>query len=1222
MKRQASWSGRLRGAKKPATTTPTLTPARSPSLSTGESSANNGSLNPHSQPPTVVVVVTADQVRYHRLRAGHLVDSALRGPAGLTSLAAAHFGIQAQESTSAYVSLWQRLAHGAHESQPPTLEQFRDWFLDNNTGLIRIWGQRATLQMYDSADWPIVCAAVGEGVIANRIKSNRSGNVTGRDSSAELAAARKRVAAVLAQGESVAATDFIDWGFSPKLVYSVFMCATVEGQGARHDHGAGTVSLLKPRSVVVAPKAEASWRTWSTADALAEAARRYFKTYGPALEEDFRYYMGLSAKPSKETVAALLARGEISPVVVSSPTGTTTTTGKSKAKGGAYYIVSSSLDMLVQPVPEVDQWPPRLLYRFDPLLLAHADKSFWIPSEHKATTWTKNGMILPTVLVGGRVTGTWTLQISKLDNTMSFAVVALPGFPPYEGDVAAALARQARGLAGFMGGEDGHHLSPPRHTADGRPAASLLTKLSRSLELAVTNFSQVRTDQTFSYGTTPFLISSERKWGVNLYPFGLKPNSKDYGSRIDVYFYIWARDSHESEASFKEWIRSNKVKFTITITEPPPAALHVVASSQHCWCDMEDAAGWWKLSLKASPKILDLNQDTLIIRIAFDDIPDAASDASAPTEGGTEMLPLPASHGTANQGLPTGLFDNPHISDFTMWAGHASSEFRAVHLQQGVLEARLPRWGEFRAWSRSASPIVSNKHRPPLGGSSTVASASAPTPPADSQTSGGELHTGASSACIAGVPYEVTYAFLSHIYTNAPPIIDCSVRSYAYLHLLAEGFGLSWLIKACRRMVYALLTEADAVSMLLLFGGRSPGLEAVISSWVVQHWADVRPTKAFRRLYEHPTRNGTARLLAVLRRVKTAATPLSSPVITEDRKSDIAMHCVDGPRCVAFATLLDNPAASDVHFIVEGRRITAQKSVLMSLSEYFAAMFSSGFAETVTDSGDKMSSPTVINIPDFSYGTIHNLLLFLYTGRLDPPRTATAMGDLFIVGDKYQVHELSDLAHAMLRREMRSDGVAQFLFRYAKYPALRDLVLEILVRDFDAVKRTEGFAAALTEQFDECYDWSSLVETIIDRLCVTGLNTAQDSSVGSDSSNNYNDEDDDLRRFDWDKLADEGGLSEADAREMSAMEVGGGTVDADDDDEDDDDDDDDDENEIYKDAHAHLVSETTSSCTGMTARDSDAESPGVKRHVSFDDELMLIPDPPEASQQSPRRAAG
>ncbi|KAJ3167325.1 hypothetical protein HDU88_002245 [Geranomyces variabilis] len=463
MKRQASWHGSLRPAKR-----------QPPQPAAAQQLLLQGGL------PSV----TADQVRYHRLRASYLVGSDLHGPAGLTLLAAAHFGIQAQESTSAYVSLYQRIAAGAaawdannHKhndaaaagpsspSPSPALGQFRDWFM-SNIGLIRIWGQRATLQIYDTADWPNVCAAVGAGIIQNRITSVRSGNVTGRDSTSELSAARETVSALLAQGKIVAATDFVKLGFSPKLVYSVFMCCTVEGLGARQDHGAGTVSLLAPRSVV-APEEEYPWRTVSTLDALAEAARRYFKTYGPAMEEDFRYYMGVSARPSKEAVAVLLATGEISTVIVSpspdAPAVETPTAGKpKKAKAaGAYYIASSSLPMLLQPVPDVSQWPPRLLYRFDPLLLAHVDKSFWIPAEHKSTTWTKNGIILPTVLIGGRVTGTWTLVQQKKSSSssssseqavMSFTVIALPGFPLYEGEVAKALERQARGIAGFLGG--------------------------------------------------------------------------------------------------------------------------------------------------------------------------------------------------------------------------------------------------------------------------------------------------------------------------------------------------------------------------------------------------------------------------------------------------------------------------------------------------------------------------------------------------------------------------------------------------------------------------------------------------------------------------------------------------------------------------------------------------------------------------------------------------
>lgn len=49
--------------------------------------------------------------------------------------------------------------------------------------------------------------------------------------------------------------------------------------------------------------------------------------------------------------------------------------------------------------------PVRILAPFDNALLAHADRRRFISDEHRARTMTKNGIIAPMILVGGRVAG-------------------------------------------------------------------------------------------------------------------------------------------------------------------------------------------------------------------------------------------------------------------------------------------------------------------------------------------------------------------------------------------------------------------------------------------------------------------------------------------------------------------------------------------------------------------------------------------------------------------------------------------------------------------------------------------------------------------------------------------------------------------------------------------------------------------------------------------------
>jgi len=56
-----------------------------------------------------------------------------------------------------------------------------------------------------------------------------------------------------------------------------------------------------------------------------------------------------------------------------------------------------------------DHWPVRLLGRFDPLVLAHSDKSWWIDPEHQRRVW-HHTHVEATLLLGGRIVGVWRYQ--------------------------------------------------------------------------------------------------------------------------------------------------------------------------------------------------------------------------------------------------------------------------------------------------------------------------------------------------------------------------------------------------------------------------------------------------------------------------------------------------------------------------------------------------------------------------------------------------------------------------------------------------------------------------------------------------------------------------------------------------------------------------------------------------------------------------------------------
>ncbi|TPX64630.1 hypothetical protein SpCBS45565_g05760 [Spizellomyces sp. 'palustris'] len=405
-------------------------------------------------PPSDIITISEQHGRYLRLQGSHLINQKLSGSvADMVKVAADLFGVQAQETASGFVSIWQRLLRGGArhcnvEAQKDrlTLSELQG-VIRNGEGLIRIWGQRCTLHIYDRKDWDIVIGAVGEAVIANRVASVTAGRVTGKDASAELDAAREDLLSILSSGRCATRKDLEDCGHNGKLQYSTFMCATMEGHGARIDVDSGN-PVMAPRSRVGTE--EGPCMKMEQKNALVEVARRYFKAYGPATEGDFRYWMSLNAGPSRAAVQTLLEANEIVKVHLEAAEETSAALPSRKTKAQEYYVTSETSVLLEQPVPPPSEWPIYLLFRFDPLLLAHADKSFWIRPDLKSKIWTANGIINPTILIEGRIAGTWSYTKTR-QNQMEFVMTRFPDGVFFTDAIKSALEVQATEFAAFFG---------------------------------------------------------------------------------------------------------------------------------------------------------------------------------------------------------------------------------------------------------------------------------------------------------------------------------------------------------------------------------------------------------------------------------------------------------------------------------------------------------------------------------------------------------------------------------------------------------------------------------------------------------------------------------------------------------------------------------------------------------------------------------------------------
>jgi hypothetical protein len=145
-------------------------------------------------------------------------------------------------------------------------------------------------------------------------------------------------------------------------------------------------------------------------DALAELARRYFTSHGPATLQDFIWWSGLSAAdgrtaqelagPSREPARAIRSR------------------------------VPSHHAVLLPP--------------YDEYTVAYRDRSAALDPAHAVAA--RNGIFSPTIVVDGRIAGTWTRRLSR-----DAVTIALKPFAPLTGARARSVAAAATRYGRFLG---------------------------------------------------------------------------------------------------------------------------------------------------------------------------------------------------------------------------------------------------------------------------------------------------------------------------------------------------------------------------------------------------------------------------------------------------------------------------------------------------------------------------------------------------------------------------------------------------------------------------------------------------------------------------------------------------------------------------------------------------------------------------------------------------
>ncbi|PZF97836.1 winged helix DNA-binding domain-containing protein [Micromonospora endophytica] len=133
-------------------------------------------------------------------------------------------------------------------------------------------------------------------------------------------------------------------------------------------------------------------------EALATLALRYFRSHGPTTRQDFAGWTGLTAADAKRAIAA--AGDELATVDVD---------------GVESVLHAPLLDAPRPPADEVLTLPG-----FDEYLLGFKDRLLMLDPEHKqAVIPGGNGVFQSTVVVAGRVVGTWKRTVTKTRVTIT-----------------------------------------------------------------------------------------------------------------------------------------------------------------------------------------------------------------------------------------------------------------------------------------------------------------------------------------------------------------------------------------------------------------------------------------------------------------------------------------------------------------------------------------------------------------------------------------------------------------------------------------------------------------------------------------------------------------------------------------------------------------------------------------------------------------------------------
>ncbi|MDQ0795196.1 winged helix DNA-binding domain-containing protein [Streptomyces sp. B1I3] len=364
-----------------------------------------------------------DEQRRTRLGRRHLLAPSVRVDSVVT-VADAVVALHATDAATVHLSACARLAQ-------PQVEAVERALYDD-VSLVRLLSMRNTLFAVSKEIAPFVDAANARAVAAkerrNLLKHLREdGN--GLDERWLTEVEQAALAALTARGHATG-SELAAAVPAMRTKITVFPGSrqeTVQGVASRIIRllaADGHIRRDRPRGSWTSSQfrwtAAESWAASDTAEAQAELARRWLRSYGPATEADLKWWTGWGLR---ETRRALAAAGGEEVLLDNGATG---------------WVAAGDH----APEPPTEPWAA-LLPGLDPSAMGWADRGFHLSPAHRAALFDRAGNIGPTVWWNGSIVGGWA---QRADGEMVWRLLSDVGR-----DAADLIEAEASRLSSWVG---------------------------------------------------------------------------------------------------------------------------------------------------------------------------------------------------------------------------------------------------------------------------------------------------------------------------------------------------------------------------------------------------------------------------------------------------------------------------------------------------------------------------------------------------------------------------------------------------------------------------------------------------------------------------------------------------------------------------------------------------------------------------------------------------